>query len=70
MFGADRSTMRLSEGYRNAAHAAFVALLGVASGRPRPLAPQRANQVWAYDFVYDRCANGQPLKCLCNPPKK
>ena len=36
----------------------------VASGRPRPLAPQRANQVWAYDFVYDRCANGQPLKCL------
>ena len=36
----------------------------VASGRPRPLAPQRANQVWAYDFVYDRCANGQQLKCL------
>ncbi len=28
MFGADRSTMRLSEGYRNAALAAFVALLG------------------------------------------
>ena len=36
----------------------------VASGRPRPLVPQRANQVWAYDFVYDRCANGQQLKCL------
>lgn len=36
----------------------------VASGRPRPLAPQRAHQVWAYDFVYDRCANGQQLKCL------
>jgi transposase InsO family protein len=24
----------------------------------------RANQVWAYDFVFDTCANGQPLKCL------
>jgi putative transposase len=22
------------------------------------------NQVWAYDFVIDACANGQPLKCL------
>jgi putative transposase len=22
------------------------------------------NQVWAYDFVFDRCANGQQLKCL------
>jgi putative transposase len=20
--------------------------------------------VWAYDFVFDRCANGQQLKCL------
>ena len=36
----------------------------VSSGRPRPLAPQRANQVWAYDFMYDRCTNGQQLKCL------
>jgi len=31
---------------------------------PRPLAPTRPNEVWAYDFVHDRCANGQPLKCL------
>jgi putative transposase len=23
-----------------------------------------ANQVWAYDFVFDACANGQLLKCL------
>ena len=23
-----------------------------------------ANQVWAYDFVFDACANGQKLKCL------
>lgn len=23
-----------------------------------------ANQVWAYDFVFDGCANGQQLKCL------
>lgn len=32
--------------------------------RPRPLAPTAANQVWSYDFVFDRCANGQQLKCL------
>ena len=36
----------------------------VASTRPRPLAPTEANQVWAYDFVFDACANGQQLKCL------
>jgi putative transposase len=36
----------------------------IATGRPRPLAPSRANEVWAYDFVFDACANGQTLKCL------
>jgi putative transposase len=36
----------------------------VATGRPRPLAPTAANQVWAYDFVFDHCANGHQLKCL------
>ncbi len=36
----------------------------VATGRPRPLPPSGANQVWAYDFVFDTCANGQQLKCL------
>jgi putative transposase len=36
----------------------------VALSRPRPLAPTGANQVWAYDFVFDACANGQSLKCL------
>jgi putative transposase len=36
----------------------------LASGRPRPQAPTGANQVWSYDFVFDRCANGQQLKCL------
>ena len=36
----------------------------VASARPRPLPASAANQVWAYDFVFDRCANGQQLKCL------
>jgi putative transposase len=35
-----------------------------AASRPRPLAPEQRNQVWAYDFVFDRCANGQVLKCL------
>jgi putative transposase len=33
----------------------------VAAARPRPCGP---NQVWSYDFVFDRCANGQQLKCL------
>ena len=36
----------------------------IASGRPRPTPPSAANHVWAYDFVYDRCATGQHLKCL------
>jgi putative transposase len=36
----------------------------VAASRPRPQAPTMANQVWAYDFVFDACANGQQLKCL------
>jgi putative transposase len=36
----------------------------VASSRPRPLPASGANQVWAYDFVFDACANGQTLKCL------
>jgi putative transposase len=26
----------------------------VATGRPRPQAPTGANQVWSYDFVFDR----------------
>ena len=36
----------------------------VASHRPRPLAAEGANGMWAYDFVFDACANGQQLKCL------
>lgn len=36
----------------------------VASSRPRPTPATEANHVWAYDFVYDACANGQQLKCL------
>ncbi len=36
----------------------------IAAGRPRPMAPTGANQVWSYDFVFDWCANGQKLKCL------
>jgi putative transposase len=30
----------------------------------RPVPATRANQVWAYDFVHDVCANGQKLKLL------
>lgn len=36
----------------------------VAMCRPRPLPPTAPNHVWAYDFVFDRCANNQILKCL------
>ena len=30
----------------------------------RPIPANAANHVWAYDFVFDACANGQSLKCL------
>jgi putative transposase len=36
----------------------------VAGSRPRPVPALKANHVWAYDFVFDACANGQQLKCL------
>ena len=36
----------------------------VAVSRPRPLQATAVGQVWAYDFVFDACANGQQLKCL------
>ncbi len=36
----------------------------VSAARPRPLPAMGPNQVWACDFVFDACANGQPLKCL------
>jgi putative transposase len=36
----------------------------IAAHRPRPQTPAAANVVWAYDFVFDACANGQQLKCL------
>jgi len=34
------------------------------TGQPRVLAPSGPNQVWAYDFLFDRCGNGQTLKVL------
>jgi putative transposase len=36
----------------------------IARSRTRPLPALGANHVWAYDFVFDACANGQTLKCL------
>jgi putative transposase len=36
----------------------------VAANRPRPLPPTAMNHVWAYDFVFDTCADGRTLKCL------
>ena len=35
-----------------------------ATGRPRPVPATAVNHVWAYDFVFDTCANGQTLKML------
>jgi putative transposase len=36
----------------------------VTTGRPRPLPATAAGYLWACDFVFDACANGQQLKCL------
>jgi len=36
----------------------------VASSRPRPQPATAAGHVWAYDFVFDACADGRQLKCL------
>ncbi len=36
----------------------------IATGRPRPNPATGANQVWAYDFVFDATAEGRQLKCL------
>jgi putative transposase len=36
----------------------------IAAARPRPLPARGVGEVWAYDFVFDACANGQQLKCL------
>ena len=36
----------------------------VATRRPRPQPPTARNHVWAYDFVFDTCADGRSLKCL------
>jgi transposase InsO family protein len=36
----------------------------VAAARSRPQAPCGPNQVWSYDFVFDRCAKGQQLKTV------
>lgn len=35
-----------------------------ATNVPRPTSPLQAGHVWAMDFVFDTCANGQVLKCL------
>ncbi len=36
----------------------------IASSRPRPTPPVGPNHVWAYDFVFDSCADGKQLKSL------
>lgn len=38
--------------------------LRVASQRDLVQRASEANGIWAYDFVFDTCANGQQLKCL------
>jgi putative transposase len=37
---------------------------GAASSQPRPLPAFGPNHVWAYDFVFDACADGRHIKCL------
>lgn len=32
--------------------------------RHRPMVPTRINEMWAYDFAFDSCGNGQKVKCL------
>jgi putative transposase len=32
--------------------------------RPRPVPASGANYLWAYDFVFNDCANGQQQRCL------
>jgi putative transposase len=36
----------------------------IRTGTARVFAPTGPNQVWAYDFSFDRCASGQTLKSL------
>lgn len=36
----------------------------VSRSRPLPLPPRAPNHVWAHDFVFDACADGQLIKCL------
>ena len=36
----------------------------IRTGQTREFAATGPNQVWAYDFTHDRCANGQALKSL------
>ena len=36
----------------------------VSTSRPRALPHTKPHGIWAYDLVYDTCAEGQPLKCL------
>ena len=36
----------------------------IATSRPRPTPPLQPNHVWAFDFVFDACADGKQLKCL------
>jgi putative transposase len=36
----------------------------VAASRPRPSPPTAPGHVWAYDFVFDACADGRAIKCL------
>ena len=46
------------------ASAAQAARRCIGTAGPRPAAATEPCQVWAYDFVFDGCANGQGLKCL------
>jgi putative transposase len=42
----------------------------ISSSRPRPLPPRAANHVWAYDLVFDACANGRQHRIQSATPKR
>ena len=56
--------MRIDSGARRVCKCRSGGRRRVATSRPRPLPPTAVNHVWAYDFVFDTCADGRMLKCL------
>ena len=56
--------MRIGSGASRAASAEKATAPTRRGQSPTAVAGHGPIQVWAYDFVFDACANGQTLKCL------